>query len=426
MTVCTDRFESFAREKAVALKAAGLPLVSIAHPISGRREDEVTALASQVFPEVVKAFLTLPQPEVSDPETVQTSQKFRDTIELEDDIETVYDFFCRQGWADGLPIIPPTTERINQVLKQFPGDPADVLGKIPHLNGEATVERCAIAMVMAGCLPGYLPVVLAAVRAMQTPAFNIQAVQSTTNAIAPLLIINGPVITRLGFNCQENVFGQGYRANATVGRAIRLILLNIGGADPGKLDRATHGHPGKYSYCVAENEAESPWEPFHVDRGFKREESVVTVVGADAPMNINDASSTSAEGVLHSIASAMITPGSNNALRGGEPLVVFSPEHADLIARDGWSKADVRAYLYEQSQISLDKFSPENRKRILLLRKKWFEREGDKDKVALADSPEAVMLLVTGGPGKHSLLITNFGNTAHASRRIDFSPTCEC
>ncbi|MDF1592488.1 MAG: hypothetical protein P1P89_13305 [Desulfobacterales bacterium] len=426
VTVCTDRFESFAREKANALKAAQLPLVSIPHPISGRREDEVAAMASQVLPELQKALLTPPPPEASDAEMAAAPPAFGDSIDLEDDLEVIYDYFSRQGWADGLPIIPPTPKRVHQVLKQYSGDPFEVLGKIPHLNGEATVERCAVAMVMAGCLPSYLPVVLTAVRAMMTPAFNIQAVQSTTNAIAPLLILNGPVITRLGFNCTENVFGQGNRANATVGRAIRFILLNIGGADPGKLDRATHGHPGKYSYCVAENEAESPWEPFHVDRGFRREDSVVTVVGADAPMNINDASSTSAEGVLHSIASSMITPGSNNALRGGEPLVVFSPEHADLIARDGWSKADVRAYLYEHSQIPLDKFSPENRKRILLLRKKWFEREGDKDKVALADSPESIKLLVTGGPGKHSLLITNFGNTAHASRRIYFSQACEC
>lgn len=426
VTVCTDRFESFAREKAAALKAAGLPLVSIAHPISGRREDEVAAMAREVLPGVARALLELPRPGAADAETVAASPAFSDSIQLDDDIESIYDFFSTQGWADGLPIIPPTPERVQKVLKQYAGDPTEILGKIPHLNGEATVERCAVAMVMAGCLPVYLPVVLAAVRAMMAPAFNIQAVQSTTNAIAPLLILNGPVIARLGFNCIENVFGQGNRANATVGRAIRFILLNIGGADPGKLDRATHGHPGKYTYCVAENEAESPWEPFHVERGFKREDSVVTVVGADAPMNINDASSTSAEGVLHSIAAAMITPGSNNALRGGEPLVVFSPEHADLIARDGWSKADVRSYLYEHSQIPLDKFSPENRKRILLLRKKWFEREGDKDRVALADSPEAIMLLVTGGPGKHSLLITNFGNTAHASQRIDFSQSCEC
>jgi len=317
VTICTDRFESFAREKAVALKAARLPIVSIPHPISGRREDEVAAMTSEVLPKAVEAFLTLPETGGSVTGIDAAAHVFGDTIELEDDIETIYDFFYRQGWTDGLPIIPPTPARVRRMLEPYPGDPAEVLGTIPHLNGEATVARCAVAMVMAGCLPSQLPVVLAAVRAMQAPAFNIQAVQSTTNAIAPLLILNGPVISRLGFNCKENVFGQGNRANATVGRAIRFILLNIGGADPGKLDRATHGHPGKYTYCVAENEAESPWEPFHVDRGFKREDSVVTVVGADAPMNINDASSTSAEGVLHSIASAMITPGSNNALRGG-------------------------------------------------------------------------------------------------------------
>ena len=192
------------------------------------------------------------------------------TVVLDDDVESIYDYFCEQGWTDGLPIIPPTPERVERVLRSHPGDPAEVMGVIPHLKGEATVERIAIAMVMAGCLPEHLPVVAAAVRATMSPRFNIQAVQSTTNAIAPLLILNGPVIDRLGFNARENVFGQGTRANATVGRAMRLILVNIGGADPGKLDRATHGHPGKYSYCVAENEDDSPWEPLHVERGFDR------------------------------------------------------------------------------------------------------------------------------------------------------------
>ena len=170
---------------------------------------------------------------------------------------------------------------------------------------------------------------------------------------------------------------------------------------------------------MAENEDDSPWEPLHVERGFDRGDSVVTVIGADAPMNINDASSTSAEGVLHSIASSMITPGSNNALRGGEPLVVLSPEHADLIARDGWSKRDARNYLYERSKVPFEQFSPENRQRIRLLRASWLEREGDTGAVAVADSPDAIMFLVTGGLGKHSMLITTFGNTYASSERID-------
>ena len=308
------------------------------------------------------------------------------------------------------------------MLRDHPGGPTDVMGVIPHLKGEATVERIAIAMVMAGCRPEHLPVVAAAVRATMAPRFNIQAVQSTTNAIAPLLILNGPVIDRLGFNARENVFGQGTRANATVGRAMRLILVNVGGADPGKLDRATHGHPGKYSYCVAENEADSPWEPLHVERGFRPGDSVVTVIGADAPMNINDASSTSAEGVLHSIAYSMITPGSNNALRGGEPLVVLSPEHADLIARDGWSK---------QRRPRLPLRTLEGPVRAVLTRESasgsgccgqsWLEREGDTGAVAVADSPDAIMFLVTGGLGKHSMLITTFGNTYASSERIDLA-----
>jgi hypothetical protein len=427
VTICTDRFELFAREKATAFKASALPIVSVPHPITGRRPDEVSEMADGVYGKVLRAAGDpIPSAAEDIPPEAEEGVEKRDWVELEDDIEAICDYFHRQGWTDGLPIIPPTRQRVERMLSGHPGPPEEVVGVIPHLKGEATVERIAVAMVMAGCLPEQLPVVLAAVRAMLQPAYNLPACQSTTNAIAPLMILNGPVIERLGFNCRENVFGQGNRVNAAVGRAVRFILLNIGGAVPGKLDRATHGHSGKFTYCIAENEAESPFEPFHLERGFTRTDSVVTVVGADPPMNINDASSTSAEGVLHSIAAAMIAPGSNNALRGGEPLVVFAPEHADLIARDGWTKKDVRAYLYEHSRIPMSQFSPENRERIRLLRKSWFDRTLETEHVAMADGPESIMLLVTGGAGKHSMLITNFGNTRHASERIMFSVNCAC
>ncbi|MER3419161.1 MAG: hypothetical protein C4290_00950 [Chloroflexota bacterium] len=188
---------------------------------------------------------------------------------------------------------------------------------LPPRQGEATVERIAINAVMAGCRPEYLPVVIAAVEAMADPDFNLDGVQATTHPVAPLVIVNGPAARELGINCGYNCYGQGTRANATIGRAIRLILMNIGGGLPGTGDRSTQGSPAKYSYCVAENEDANPWEPLHVERGYSRDTSTVTVIGCEGPHNIQEHYSNTGEGILLTITGAMGQAGSNNILRYG-------------------------------------------------------------------------------------------------------------
>jgi hypothetical protein len=176
----------------------------------------------------------------------------------------------------------------------------------------ATVEAVAVNAALAGALPAHMPVILAALRALADPRFNLNAVQTTTHPCTPLLIVNGPIAGRLGISGGANAFGNGHRANALIGRAVRLVLQNIGGAIPGQTDRATLGHPGKFAYCVAENEAASPWEPLHVDRGFRRDESTVTVCGCDAPHNVNDHGSTTADGLVRNLAGVLGTPGSSS------------------------------------------------------------------------------------------------------------------
>src|SRR5215510_10886474 len=217
-------------------------------------------------------------------------------IEVEDSLEAVNDWFCREKLSDGLPIVPPTAERVERMLDGIKRDPQEVIGSIPPKWAPATVEKLAINAVMAGCLPEYLPVIIVAVEAVLEDKFNLYGIQSTTHPCAPLLILNGPIARELGVNARYNAFGQGWRPNATIGRAIRLILLNVGGGVPGVLDRATQGQPSKYSYCIAENEAENPWEPLHVERGYAIDESTVTVSGAEGPHNINDHVSTAAPG----------------------------------------------------------------------------------------------------------------------------------
>jgi hypothetical protein len=343
---------------------------------------------------------------------------------IETSDEAVERLFYARGWTDGLPIVPPTPERVLRMLEGTDREPGEVIGGVPPKFGEATVEKIAINAVLAGCGPEHLPVVLAALEAMLQDQFNLYGIQATTHVVAPLVVVNGPIGEELDIACGYNCFGQGHRANAVIGRAIRLVLNNVGGATPGKLDRATFGTPAKYSYCIAENEQENPWEPLHVERGFDRGTSTVTMIGGEGPHNINEHGSTTAEGILKTVAETMCQPGTNNVYYYQEgPWVVLSPEHAAAIAKGGWSKQQVKAYLFENSQIPITRFSRENVERFLLHRwpawlqervRAWLSDPSQEVRIPLSGRAEDVNLIVAGGAGKHSLFLPTFG----ASRSV--------
>jgi hypothetical protein len=254
-------------------------------------------------------------------------------------------------------------------------------------------------------------VILAAVRAVAEPAFNLAAVQTTTHPCAPLIVINGPIRHRLAIACGGNALGQGHRANAVIGRALRLTLQNVGGARPGDGDAATLGHPGKFTYCLGENEEASPWDPLHVERGFDPGVSTVTVCAAEAPHNVNDHGSTCAEHLVRTLASTAAVPGCNNVYLGGEPLILLSPEHAATVASAGWSKPDLKRALWERARVPLRAFSPENLARFAALDPARFAGRGPEDTVAIARAPEDLLVVVAGGSGKHSALVFTFGAT---------------
>ena len=234
------------------------------------------------------------------------------SIDADDDFDAINRLYMERGWGDGLPIIPPTTERVEAMLAYCDRPWNEPIAKMAPRYGEATPLRLAANAVMAGCAPNYFPLFMLAIEAMCDEPFNLYGVQATTHLCAPLVIVNGPVALELGVNSGHNAFGPGTRSNATIGRAIRLALVNIGGAIPTLGDMSTFGAPSKFSYLVAENEASSPWEPLHVERGFARDASTVTVIGAECPHNINDHESLSGLGILTTIAGTMATTGSND------------------------------------------------------------------------------------------------------------------
>src|SRR5271169_3277589 len=256
------------------------------------------------------------------------------------------EWYFEQGWTDGLPVVPPTRGRVDEFVALLGGEPDFVECKVPPRHGGLTREVLAINMIMAGCKPEYAPVVRAAMLALTAKAFNLNGVQATTHMAAPLLVVNGPIAREIGMNGDCNAFGSGNRANATIGRAVRLILLNVGGGWPGDLDKSTLGHPGKYTYCVAENEADSPFAPYHVEKGFAAEDSTVFVIAAEPPHSVTNHVADDPEGILDSICSAMSTIANNNAVSSGHCAVVIGPEHARTVASKGWTRHDVRNYLW--------------------------------------------------------------------------------
>ena len=338
-------------------------------------------------------------------------------LEIEGGFEEVNDWLYEHQMTDGLPVIPPTEEKVAALLKGTKRDPAEEIGLIPPRWGVATVEAVAANGVMAGCRPEYLPVLLTAVEAMLAPEFNLYGIQATTHPLGPGILVNGPVAARLDINGKNNCFGQGWRANATIGRALRLVLLNIGGGLPGKGDKSTAGWPGKFTMCFAENEEALPagWDPLHVERGFRRDQSTVTIIGAGGYHNSADLWSTTAEGVLRTIAYGMAAKSSHLG-EGGDPLCALCPEHAAIIAGGGFSKAQVKEFLYQHARAPLIIFSDEIQES--------FRASGsgravdDQGRLMIADQAEEITVIVAGGPGPHSAFIPSWGRTVKSVTRL--------
>ena len=272
-----------------------------------------------------------------------------DGIDVQDPWQAIEACYER-GWTDGLPVVPPTESMVDAMLAAGPWTRNDVLLFEPARNVSVTAEKAAINAVMAGCRPEYFPVVGAALLAIGDPAFELHGPATSTGGSALMVIVNGPARRRLGINAKANLFGPGVRSNATIGRTLRLVLLNCLGCRPGVLDKSTQGWPGKYSLCFAEDEESSPWEPLSVTLGFGPDQSTVTVFAAESGHNVLSHGTADPERLLALFADAMAGLGS---LSPGRSVIVFAPEHAGHLKRAGWSRAAVQSWLYEHAWRSL-------------------------------------------------------------------------
>lgn len=263
-----------------------------------------------------------------------------------DVIEAYYD----RGWTDGLPVLPPTEKSVAATLAAAGLHADQVIGTIATRGVVVTARKAAINAVMAGCRPEHMPVVVAALQGLCHPDFAYHGPASSTGGSAMVLIVNGPITKRLGINAGNNAFGQGTRANATIGRAVRLVMMNMMSARPGLLDRATLGNPGKYSFCFAENEEEHPWEPLHVERGLRPEQSAVTVYACNSLYQVYNQLAATPEPLLLCFADALANLGVPNVRGFNQSLIVLAGEHTAVLRTSGWSKRDVKRFVMEHAR----------------------------------------------------------------------------
>ena len=399
-------------------RTLGLPDARIAvftHPLGGLNDTQVVQRATAMQESLMAALAKQPKPPEVPPAANAAS------VIAPADPATLQSWYFERGWSDGLPVIAPTREAVARMVDGAARNARDVIGIVPPRGGVASVEQVAINAVMAGCRPEHMPVLIAALEAMLDERFNLAAIQATTHPVAPLLIVHGPIAKALNMNAGAGAFGPSSLTNAVLGRAIRLMLWNIGGAIPGNVDRSTQGSPSKYGFCIAENIEVSPWGSFITERGFAADASAVTVFGGEPPHNINDHEHGDAEGILRIAADVLRTLGSNVwylAWHGHKELMlVLGPEHAASIAASGWSRRQVREFLHDAISRKRDELALGG----MYGMRDWTPALNATARDALipaVPSPDDILVLVAGGAGKHSCALPSFGPTLSVTRAI--------
>ena len=331
--------------------------------------------------------------------------------------------FCAREFGDALPVVPPTVERVQAMLDVCSLPAESIVARVPPCYGEATVEKIAANAVMAGCEPPLMRVLLPLVRAACDERFNMHGAQATTHFAAPLVLINGPVRKQLGFWSRQNVFSNVARANSTLGRALQLILLNIGGARPDGIDMSALGNPGKFSYCMAENEEESPWEPFHAGRGFTRAQSTVTLFAGEPPHGVSEHNAQRGKTILKAISRALATVWSYRMCLINEAVVVLGPEHVKTLHRDGFTKQQVCDLLFESTGIPLRHYQDDDdHGEGTQMTKHYTEVTIDGEPCYRKfRSPEALHIVVAGGmAGKFSAVIGSWAAGPMGSQMVTY------
>lgn len=335
-----------------------------------------------------------------------------------DDVFVVNEHYQQHGWTDGLPIVPPTEERVWEFLNAAQLAPTDVLGVETVRQRPITAEKVAINAVMAGCLSSYMPVLVAILRAMSEEDFNLHGSTASTGGSAPFIVVNGPVRTALGMNATHSVFGAGNRANATLGRAIRLVLINVLGCVPGQLDRSTLGHAGKYSFCIAEDEEDSPWTPLAQERGIAVGQSGVTVMAAEASRQIMNEWTHDPEEIMETFAAEIRHNMLTYSIWAGNYAIVIPKQLRELLVAAGWQKKEIREYVFRSARVRRKDWASVGKGELVARGK------GPEQEFTALRSPDDLLVVAAGGPagGFGAVIPPWLGTWSHAVTKAVLSP----
>jgi hypothetical protein len=318
------------------------------------------------------------------------------------DIDSAIELCYTNGWTDGLPVVPPTAERVKAMLEAGRLEPDRQLAFIENRQVSVTAEKVAINAVMAGCKAEYMPVIAATVEALADPLYGYHGPATSTGGSAVFMLVNGPIARKLDINSGDNLFGPGWRANATIGRAVRLVMRNVIGTLPGELDRSSLGHAGKYTFCIAENEVNSPWPPFHTTRGFRADQNAVTIFAAYAPHQYANRLSATPEGVLATACAHMKV--SAGTARQPQYAMVFAGEHQAIFKKAGWAREDVQRYVFENTKNTVADL-----KRINMIAGE-VKAEDERTLFPLVERQQDLLVIAAGGfAGVQSAFIPGWG-----------------
>ncbi len=417
--VCTEAFMQLARSL-LPPRLQGLCVLTIPHPFSSLTDLEVGNLAVATLPQLLS--LVRPGGPASDVDA-GSGESADPSFDASDDACALSDQLYASGWSDGLPAFLPTRDRVTRMLQQWRGRPEDEGIPVPPRNGFATAETIAANAVLAGLPARLLPYLAAALEATCKPDFNLFGIQTTTNPAAPVLVVGGPQRRAYGFNDGLGALGPGSQSNATLGRALRLCHQNLGGVSARNgTDPATLGQPGKYLFCFAENEEASPWPPLRMQvdpQSMSTADDAVTVMAATGTTNLI-IKSRDGEELLDMLASSLRCTGSNDYMFGGHPLLILCPEHAQILARDGWTLEAFRQRLFDATKIPFSAFLPKNREMTIAPRQHEFERLDLDTLIPMTEKPADLLVCVAGGPSMHSTFVPSFGGFRPATAKVRF------
>ncbi len=341
-------------------------------------------------------------------------------MQVSDSFDLIQDYYEERGWTDGLPVVPATEDLVRNMLGGYGEDPALSLGVIQPQNARVTLEKVAINAVMAGCRPEHFPVVVAGVKAILKPEFNLAGCQATTGGAAPVTIVNGPIARQLGINGDTGCFGPGYRANAVIGRALRLVVRNIADLIPGEMDKATLALPARYTFCFAENEERSPWEPRHVELGMEPQSSMLTISAIRGMYVVMESTVSTGIAILRTLVESVKVTGFSNYYQigtGAQLTLVLCPEHATEIHAYGLSKADVREYVHQNARmplrdlVNIAHYGNRNWPA-------WIDETNLDTLVPITLTPDDIVVVVAGGDGRHSAWLAGWGVTRVVTQEI--------